>query len=456
MKRLLKLAAQRSSTVDRIARRLIAAVPYRVRLGAPFAYWYALFLEAEDWDDASIQNFRHELLVNLLNQVATQSPYYKALLDGQSPEAVAHDLAGKLPIMTRDEFSSQYSRIRHPAFQGRTSSASTSGTSGNALQFFHAAADNAREWAAICHQWRRIGYDPLTSVRAEVRGLVTTRGIVQRFPESNMVRFSVLHLKAEHIRHYAATCARDRVKFIHGYPSAIYIMAREMLEEGILMPGIRGIMLASEMVYPHQIECIEAAFPDARVIAHYGNAERVALGAWCEHRRSYHFLPLYSHVEIASDGALIATNLFNTVNPFIRYRMNDVVADAENMACPACGRLSMPLAQDIQGRAEDYLYSPERGWIPPAIVTYPLKALRSIHQIQFFQDQPERIELRYTPRGESDCTEEVNLILKGLKGILGDVPVHPIRYESFERGTTGKMKWIVSSLTPESVNGASH
>lgn len=454
MRNLIKTAARSYPMVDRLARQIIAAVPYRVRLGAPFAYWYAFFLESEGWDDERIGNFRRALLVDLLRQVGDHSAYYAEFLKGRSPETVADNLSGHLPVMTRDEFRSHYGQIRSPRLSKGLSAASTSGTSGNALQFFHDVEDNAREWAAICHQWRRVGYDPLKSIRAEVRGLVTTRGIVQRFPESNMVRFSVLHLKAEHVREYATVCIRDDVEFVHGYPSALYVMAKEMLARGIQIPNIRGIMLASEMVYPHQVECIEAAFPDARLIAHYGNAERVALGAWCEHRRVYHFLPLYSHVEIDEDGSLIGTNLFNVVNPFIRYKMSDIVVGAADMACPSCGRMAMPLAQNIQGRAEDYLYSPARGWIPPAIMTYPLKSLRAIHEIQFFQDRPDVIELRYTVQGAANCADELDIVVNGLKNILGDVIIRPIRCEALDRGATGKLKWIVSSLSPEGLDSA--
>lgn len=455
MKNVIKAAARNYPAVDRLARRLMATVLPRSQLGKPFVYWYALFLESENWDIVQVSEFRQKLLFDLLTEVRGQSRHYAELLSNAPLQAIADDLAAYLPVMTRDVFRAEYAQIRGQSKTKKLSAASTSGTSGNALQFYHTAEDNMREWAAICHQWRRVGYDPWKSVRAEVRGLVTTKHIVQHFPESNMVRFSVLHLKTDHIRHYTGICQRDGVEFIHGYPSAIYVMAREMLANGIQMPNIRGIMLASEMVYPHQIDCIEAAFPSARIIAHYGNAERVALGAWCEHLKNYHFLPLYSHVEIdPTDGALIGTNLFNTINPFIRYKMSDIVSGAEVKSCAACGRLAMPFAQHIQGRAEDYLFSPEKGWIPPAIVTYPLKSLRKIHEIQFYQEHPDSIELRYTAHGAEDCTDELAEISSGLKKLLGNVTIRPVRCDAFERGASGKLKWIISKLASEGLPSA--
>jgi phenylacetate-CoA ligase len=433
-----------------LSRKLIAAVPYRLRLGRNFFHWYALFLESESWSAERVAEFRHRLLADLLREVSASSPYYAELLGGVAPDTAARDIGAYLPVMGRDGFRSGYDRIRNHAYRGRLSAASTSGTTGNALQFFHSAEDNLREWAAICHQWRRVGYDPLRSIRAEFRGLLTQPGIVQHFPESRMIRFSILHMKEEHVRHYAQVCAADKVEFIHGYPSAIYLLAREIVARGIVFPKMRGIMLASEMPYQHQLDAIAAAFPDTPVIAHYGNAERVALGAWCERERSYHFLPLYSQVEVdPADGSLIGTNYFNTVNPFIRYRMSDIMLESREGACGSCGRLATPLVKEIGGRAEDYLFSPDKGWIPPAIVTYPLKSLRRIHEIQFYQEQPDRIELRYVPQGDGDCSAELDEIRRELAKILGSVEIVAVRRESFERGSTGKFKWIVSRLDPD-------
>ena len=111
----------------------------------------------------------------------------------------------------------------------------------------------------------------------------------------------------------------------------------------------------------------------------------------------------------------------------------------------------MPLVESVDGRAEDYLYSPERGWIPPAIVTYPLKALRFVDEIQFHQDDPDEIELRYTSRDAVRGAGELQDVLSGLAEIVGGMSVKVIRQDAIARGPSGKLKWIVSSLSPDSV-----
>lgn len=429
--------------LESAARRLKATVPYRYRLGRHFFEWYQRFEDAELWSAEQTTDYRQKLLVQLLQNLKHRHPTYREMLRGRDPAQAAADLTSVFPVLTRSGFRAIPSR---PELASHLSSASTSGTTGNALQFYHDAEDNQREWAAICHQWRRIGFDPMTSRRAEFRGLVPAGQLVQKFPEHNMLRCSILDLGCDSVRYYAKVCRDNRIEFLHGYPSALDLLARTCLKEGIRFEGIRGIMLASEMVYPHQIEMIEQAFPGARLIVHYGNAERVALGAWCETERTYHLLPLYSMIEVQDDGSLIGTNLFNTVNPFIRYQMSDRVTLAESKMCPACGRYADPLVLTVEGRAEDYLYSPVRGWIPPAIITYPLKHLQVVREIQLVQREKDSIELRYCAMDDSDESAEIADIAAGLETILTGVTIVPVRYESLSRGGSGKFRWLVSEL----------
>lgn len=429
--------------LESAARHLKAMVPYRYRLGRHFFEWYQRFKEAETWSPEQTDAYQQQQLVRLLQNLKLRHPTYREMLKGHDPAHAAAHLDSVFPVQTRSGFRDIPSR---PELASSLSPASTSGTTGNALQFFHDADDNQREWAAICHQWRRIGYDPSTSWRAEFRGLVPDGRIVQKFPEYNMLRCSILDLGPESVRHYADACRHNRVSFLHGYPSALDLLARTCVREGIRFEGIQGIMLASEMVYPHQTEMIEQAFPGARLIAHYGNAERVALGAWCETERTYHMLPLYSRIELEEDGSLIGTNLFNAINPFIRYQMSDRIRVADSKVCPACGRYADPLVLTVDGRAEDYLYSPVRGWIPPAIITYPLKHLRVVREIQLVQREKNAVELRYCTGDNADGAAEIADIAAGLQSILAGVSIVPVQHESLSRGGTGKFRWIQSEL----------
>ena len=158
-------------------------------------------------------------------------------------------------------------------------------------------------------------------------------------------------------------------------------------------------------------------------------------------------------VEVAPDTReIIGTNLHNDVNGFVRYGMTDRAAGVETEVCPDCRRAYLPILTGIEGRTEDFLYSRERGWIPPAVVTYPLKHLRAIREVQFVQEDPDVILVRYSTGPGADGAEaeaERREIAEGMARLAGaGTRLDWQQVDEMPRGPTGKFKWIVSRLDP--------
>lgn len=433
--------------------RLVAAVPARYRLGSQFWSHYAFLRESESWTLSQMLEWQLERLRDLLDRVKESSPYYQQRLDNIDPRTLSSlaEFSAKVPPMTRAEFAAESARIQSgPARRRSVTLARTSGTTGAALQFFHSTDDSVREHAAICHQWSRVGYSPGRSVRAELRGLTAGGRRVEYFPEKAMVRFSILHLRGADVRQYADVAARERVEFLHGYPSAIHLLADTVIAEGVRFPSPRGVLLASEEVHPWQLDRIREAFPSARLFAHYGCAERAALAGWCEYREDYHVLPQYSLVEFDPvTSEVIGTNLYNEVNPFLRYRLTDTTSGHSVSPCPECGRPYVPRIFGISGRSEDYLFTKSRGWIPPALLTHPLKSMRSIREVRLVQEAPDQLRFQYTVRSgakEAELEIEIGVVLAGLSEILGEgIAIVAERRDEFERSASGKFRWITNS-----------
>jgi phenylacetate-CoA ligase len=454
-RQVLKATFERYPGVKKTAERLIATVPLSTRLGREFWSWYAFFEESEQWSARQLADYQFDCLRALLSTLLQTSRFYQqrlASLDVQSLNTL-QQFQAQVPVLSREQFRENHSDILSSVWkQLRVAKSQTSGTTGMALQFYHLAQDHAREWAAICHQWQRVGYIPGESYRAEFRGLTSPGKLVEVFPSMNMLRCSILNMKTQHVRYYAEEIRKhQRITFYHGYPSALYLLAREISNSDIDFPQPQAILLASEVVYGWQLSQIRAAFPNSKLFAHYGCAERTVLGGWCEHRQEYHILPQYSIVEVdETTSEIVGTNLFNTVNGFVRYCMTDTVLKVEQKPCPDCGRPYIPRLVKLGGRSEDYLYSPQNGWIPPAIITYPLKALNVIQEIQFYQKERGKIIIRYTVIPQSDplhLEAELSHIETDLHHLFGkSMRFYPEQVEGFERSRSGKFKWIICEL----------
>lgn len=419
-----------------------------------FWKWYVFYNETESWTLDKIKESQFLQLKKTLTEINKTSDYYSQKWKDINIEKIysIDDFTNEIPFIDRNEFRDNYKKIISKNINLKNlSKSSTSGTTGTALQFYHTLEDNSREWAAICHQWKRVGYDPAHSLRAEFRGLNSNGRLINYYPKQNMIKCSILHLKQQHLKIYAEQISKYNINYYHGYPSAIYLLSREILNSKIYFPQPKGILLASEQVFDWQIKTIKEAFFNSKIFAHYGCAERTVLGAWCEGEQAYHMLPQYSIVEIDKiTGEIVGTNLFNTINGFIRYKMTDSVIEYDDSFCKTCSKPYFPIIKKMAGRTEDYLYSIEKGKIPPAIVTYPLKNLKAINEIQFIQRSKEKILVKYNTIQYFDrkkLLNEIEVITSGLVDIFGKKTNFIFEEcKCFKRDSSGKFKWIISNI----------
>ena len=95
------------------------------------------------------------------------------------------------------------------------------------------------------------------------------RDIVQSFSFKKLIhRFlyqieiiSTYHLKEDDIKDYVIYINRYRPKTIVGYPSALYFMAKTIVDRALkLEHQAMGVITSGEMLYPHQRKLIEEVF----------------------------------------------------------------------------------------------------------------------------------------------------------------------------------------------------
>lgn len=426
-------------------RRVRALWPYAWRQPAAFWEFYRLLEATQHAPPGELAEMQFARVRAMLHWAYERSGFYRRLYDahGVHPRDIhtPGDFARRVPVVERAQLSAAPDlqvRLR------RRVPASTSGTSGSPFAFTVDRDGNAMEQAAIFHQWARAGFRP-GDLRVELRGFQVEP--VRHFPEHNVVRLSVVNMEA-HLPAMVALIDRMRVRFLHGYPSALAKLALLMRERGLrLARPPRGVLLASEDVFDWQTEIIDEVLAPRTLMAHYGQAEKVVLGAWCEHRRAYHFLPLYGLLETGPSGEVVGTGLVNRATPVIRYRLSDVLVGRSEVPCAACGRGLTPVVERVGGRMEDYLVDHKGELVPPAVVTFPFKTLRFIRSAQVVQEADRSIVLRCVQRpGPHDEVEAERAALRRDFGRLLGASI-PVRFEVVDElplTSAGKLRWIVS------------
>lgn len=296
----------------------------------------------------------------------------------------------------------------------------TGGTSGEQLRLYVDDASQSIEMAFVHRLWARVGYTP-RSRKATFRGVPFPRlrpGVYwQPNPVYNELQFSPFHMSEATLGRYVDRLIGYAPYYLHGYPSAIDMLAEYILRHDLShrIPRVRGALLASEAVGDAQRTRIEQAF-DTRVFPLYGHSERLIMAGECEVVRAYHHFPDYGILEIVAEngapcesegerGELVGTGILNRSMPLIRYRTGDYATRAEP-SC-ACGR-SWDRFTDVEGRWKHDMLDGETGArISVTALNMHGSVFQRVSRFQYYQARPGQCTIRVVAApGFSDADQQ--------------------------------------------------
>jgi len=432
----------KNTFIEKYARIIKSFIPYKYMVDKEFYLFLKTLHDNENKSYDEIIHFQFSKLKEIVKGAYEHSSFYNKKYDeyGFNP-CHLKDISDikKIPLLSKDEVR-EHSKEMCVVNRAGLYSQYTSGTTGKPLIFFADKKCIAREWASICYQWERVGYKP-NDGRIELRGFIDGNNDCDEHPDHKVVRINIIKLSRDNINKIIGIINKSKYRFLHGYPSAIYKFAKILGDKKIdYSPD--AIMFASEVLYDWQFETIHDRMKKSLKIAHYGQAEKVALGAWLDNDKKYHFIPSYGITEIDPEtGELIGTSLINDVMPFIRYKMTDTVEDLSEK--PQTEKTLFPVIGKITGRQEDLTYDQNGNMIPPAIVTFPFKQLKSIKACKIIQNEINDFELIVEGANCSEIIVESNNVINDLKKIYGDGSRFKLIVQNaIPTDKSGKFRWI--------------
>lgn len=411
--------------------RMFTIIPLKYRLGGKsFIQMYDFLKQSQTWSKKEIVQCQRKFLDELLNHAVKHVPFYSDItLHSDNP----FENLKNFPVVTKDVVRDNFNDFQADNIPRRnTFRVTTSGTTNDTFfDFYLHNSTYGKEWAFVITAWERAGFN-LGDKIVSIRGSSFTNGKKNVFwrynPFYNMMEFSSFHMNQENLPKYVKKIKEISPKFIHGYPSAITILARYLHHTGEKINGIKAILPASETIYPGQRKLIEQAF-NARLFSFYGQAEKVIMAAECEHSSNYHTFPEYGFTEILDDsnnpvndnerGKLVGTGFLNYYMPFIRYNTNDFATLVDGIC--DCGRYSTIL-KDLKGRSsEDYVVVNENHLIPMTSVYHIIhsESFDNIFHYQFVQEQLGELILKIEPSSDFTVSDEMK-IRDEFKKIVGD------------------------------------
>ena len=317
--------------------RLLSAVPYSWRLGSAYNRAQNDIDSYSRLSEEERKRFIFERVRDALHRACRDNSFYRSFYAQHGFDlGVVQTFADirKIPIVTKADLQSANLEERATKIPGAIPT-NTGGSSGQPLSFYLDKNAFAREWAHMHDIWSRASYRT-TDLKLTLRGKnLQERHIVYNAVHNEYMLNAYISPTQQA---QAVNAIAEGVRFIHGYPSAIYEFIQFCRKERPdvltkLRRGIKGVLLGSEFPAPVYRDLIEEAL-GISCISWYGHSEFAILAPEGER---YHYMPYqtYGYCEAVGDGTgdcrLVGTSYFNDASPFIRYDTGDLVTpDIDN------------------------------------------------------------------------------------------------------------------------------
>ena len=269
----------------------------------------AEFLARERWSAEAWQTWREERLAFVLRRAAADVPYYREQWARRraAGDHVSVDYLENWPVLSKEAL-----RATPRAFLADDCDPKsmfyehTSGTTGKPLHIW-LSRETVRAWFALFEARARRWYGVDRHDRWAILGGQLIAPVERERPPFwvwnmglNQLYLSAYHLAPENIAAYVEAMKKYDVRYLLGYPSGLYRLAREILDQKLAAPRLLVAIGNAEPLLDHQREVIAAAF-DCPARETYGMAEIAAAASDCEQGR-LHVWPEAGHIEIFDDA----------------------------------------------------------------------------------------------------------------------------------------------------------
>jgi len=416
------------------------------------------FLTKNQWcSQENITSFQNCALQRLIAYAYEFVPYYRRIMDSLALQPTdirtISDIA-KLPTLSKEDITNNWQDlISKQSADFNTSVRKTGGSTGRPIQVLNHYRNGAWELAAFRRGLGFGGYKYGERIIELFGGTLGSapQGRLKKWKRrfSGVVFLPAFEIGQETLRHYVQTIKRSRAKYLRGYASATYLLAK-LAQENNLDIYFNAVFPTAEMLYDFQRDTIERAFR-CQVFNQYGCGECNSIGFECPSHSGLHVSDEHVLLEVLKDsvpapagqmGAATITTLQNYAMPLIRYQNGDILSITKE-PCP-CGR-GLSRIIEIHGRANDLLRAQDGRLISGAFIPHLFRETEGIKQVQVIQQQADRIILKVV-KGKKFSSEELQAKTQVIRKYMGDVHINVEYVSAITASPQGKLRFVISSF----------
>jgi len=409
---------------------------------------------------------QREKLGRLLRHAVHQVPAYASFAaDWEDGHAWPERFLQRIPVLSKTHFrlhADEY--LTEGINPAKLIGNRTGGSTGEPTRFYldRPAVERyeAARWLGLSWHGIQIG-DPCVMIWGSPLELNQHQARQYRWKErwlKNRLLLSAYELDERRLQTQLILIRRFRPAYLYGYASALHTLAEMMHRRGwtVGIP-LKGVVSTAESLHEQQRKNIAEAF-QAPVINEYGARDGGIIAYQCPHGRMHAFsencylevvdpitsLPLYP----GESGALLVTDLHNTVMPRLRYQLGDVVA-LSPQTC-SCG-ISYPLLETIDGREDDMFISQSGQYVHGHYFNHLVRNLDSFRAFQIIQHEPHSLSLKLVKDPDRFQPADVHQLLAAIRSALGEVSVQVTYVDQIAPAGSGKFRYAIRECPLTSV-----
>jgi len=376
---------------------LYGNIPLSVRFGKHYTVHETLLRRFEEADTQFQLDFLYNKTQETLLFAQEHIPYYRHLFLEHGIDATAFkslDDIARFPALNKQTIKTHLERLYTDSIEKPVAYYS-GGSLSTPTKYLLPSSSRAKEKAYNNYIFSQIGYNyrdrSLLSRGREV--FKPHKNIFWEYePVDNYFFLCGSYMNSDVFPRIYKKAKKFKPKFFFGYPSAVLSFVKQSVKYGLPPLKLQGIIVASETLYPHELQMIQDHFK-ADVLTHYGHTERNAI-AFKINDGLYRFLSSYGMARII-DEEIVTTSFDNFVMPFINYQTSDrATGDIEYY--PNCDIVNT--VENIEGRTQDFLVTHDLRLISITSMTSATTtsegaqlASDNIHAIQYIQSDPGKV-----------------------------------------------------------------
>ena len=270
--------------------------------------------------------------------------------------------------------------------------------------------------------------------------------------DSWLQKFGIFYRKTvDHFQPLAEVAdlvARERINAIYGRKAPIQLLADRLAQRPDI-PPFEVVIPGAEVIDRAARQYLISRYRPKRYGEIYGCTEGGILAT--RHGNDPYlidfnsvFLTLDNVTELGEgkyQGTVVLTSLYNKLQPFLKYRLDDVVlVDGHERLT----RLGMRIL-DIQGRQDDFLRLPDGSRMNAAMFKCTMEVYPFVWQYKIVQNKLQRCDVMVAL--VDDTAENRSTISRAVAGLLEARIGYRLEFvERIEPEATGKFKVIVSKV----------